>query len=91
MKNGTESEETVNYLSSPMGVCDGLFIGEVMGLITMPLIPLTTYPANRARGQGVIQSITSGNHYILHQMKCRHVSGVAWRPPILDGGDTHGS
>jgi hypothetical protein len=37
--------ETVHYLSSPKDVREGLFIGEVMGLITMPLIPLTTYPS----------------------------------------------
>jgi hypothetical protein len=44
--------EIVYYLSSPMGVHEDLFIGEVMGLTTMSSIPLTTYPANRARGRG---------------------------------------
>jgi hypothetical protein len=34
----------------PWGVHAGLFISKVMGLITMPQVPLTTYPTNRVHG-----------------------------------------
>jgi hypothetical protein len=44
----------VDQISPPpsRGARVDLFIGEVKGLITMPSMPLTTYPANRVHGQG---------------------------------------
>jgi hypothetical protein len=41
-------------------------------------------------GQGVIQTITSSNHYIAYRIRCRRVSMAMWQPPVFDDGDTYG-
>jgi hypothetical protein len=50
VRNGTKSKDSC--LPSPMCAREGLFIGEIKGLITMPEMPLITCPANIVYIQG---------------------------------------
>jgi hypothetical protein len=50
--HGNAHKKQRHFIRPEIGAHGGSFIGEIKGLITMSLMPLTTYPNCRVHSQG---------------------------------------